>query len=164
MNTPFLINPEATRHELVWEMHGLLDELEGSLCVLSVSAHADGLPEGPVLAVIRQTRSIRQLAELVTSKAHGPKDSDTNSDTKGKYIFSYDSCLEMAEELAEAQGEAYALVSTLERQLSPPETGSDMDTDYTAWNISKVAMNLLLDTSQVNCLQRVIKAGMEATS
>lgn len=67
MNSSFVINTEATHRDLIWDLFGQLHELEGSLHVMAVAAHADGLSEGPVLALIRQAQNIHQLAEAVTT-------------------------------------------------------------------------------------------------
>jgi len=68
MESAFVINPEAKQFDLVYDLHGQLDELEGSLFAMGVAVHGEGITESAVLAVARQVRNIRQLAEVVTSQ------------------------------------------------------------------------------------------------
>lgn len=67
MKEAFVLNSEASRSDLVYDLHGQLDELRWSLDAMSTAAHDEGQPEGAYLACIRQVQCIQQLAEEVTT-------------------------------------------------------------------------------------------------
>ena len=64
METPFVINPKAARFDLVWELHGHLDELRGMLNAMGIAVHTDGILESSVLAADRQVRQIQVLVDV----------------------------------------------------------------------------------------------------